>query len=102
MKEYMEHLQERLAQHSPDLGDCESVLGLLYEAYSDINPMPDPPEIKADFHRLYKQMNGMSLREMDQVLDPVCSLCRHHERSGFVHGVQIGVALATELKEPTP
>ena len=36
MKEYMEHLQARLVQHSPDLGDCESVLGLLYEAYSDI------------------------------------------------------------------
>lgn len=97
MKEYMKHLQEYLAQHSLDFGDCESVLGLLYEAYSDINPMPDPPEIKAEFHRLYDQMNGMSLREMDQVLDPVCSLCRHHERSGFMHGVQIGVALAKEL-----
>lgn len=97
MKEYMEHLQACLAQHSPDLGDCESVLGLLYEAYSDINPMPDPSEIKADFHRLYEQMNGMSMREMDQIIDPVCSLCRHHERLGFMHGVQIGVALAKEL-----
>ena len=73
------------------------MLSLLYEAYSDINPMSDP-QIKADFQRLYEQMNGMSLREMDQVIDPVCSLCRHHERSGFVQGVQVGVALSKELE----
>lgn len=97
MKAYLGQLQACLTQHSLDLGDYESVLSLLYEAYSDINPMPDPL-IKAAFQRLYEQMNGMSLREMDQVIDPVCSLCRHHERSGFVHGVQVGVALSKELK----
>ena len=96
MKAYLGQLKACLTQRILDLGDHESVLSLLYEAYSDINPMPDPPEIKAEFHRLYEQMNGMSLREMDQVIDPVCSLCRHHERSGFVHGVQVGVALLKE------
>ena len=96
MKAYLGQLKACLTQRSLDLGDHESVLGLLYEAYSDINPMPDPPEIKAEFHRLYEQMNGMTMREMDQILDPVCSLCRHHERSGFVHGVQMGVALSKE------
>lgn len=40
----------------------------------------------------------MTLREMDQILDPVCSLCRDHQRSGFAAGVQIGVRLAEELK----
>lgn len=40
MKEYMEHLQARLAQHSPDLGDCESVLGLLYEPTAISTPCP--------------------------------------------------------------
>lgn len=72
------------------------MLSLLYEAYSDINHMSDP-QIKADFQRLYEQMNGMSLREMDQVIDPVCSLCRHHERSGSVHGGAGGSILAKEL-----
>ena len=95
MKAYLGQLKACLTQRSLDLGDHESVLSLLYEAYSDINPMPDP-QIKADFQRLYEQMNGMSLREMDQVIDPVRSLCRHHERSGFVHGVQVGVALLKE------
>lgn len=96
MKAYLGQLKACLTQRSLDLGDHESVLSLLYEAYSDINPMPDP-QVKADFQRLYEQMNGMSLREMDQVIDPVCSLCRHHERSGFVHVVQVGIVLAGEI-----
>lgn len=98
MKEFMEHLQSYLAQYSPDLGDYESVLSLLYEAYNEVNPMDDP-QIKADFNQLYEQMNGMTLKEMDRIIYPVCTLCRDHERSGFVHGVQVGVALSNELEK---
>ena len=53
---------------------------------------------KQDFHKLYELMNGMPLREMDQIVYPVCTLCRDHERSGFIHGVQVGMRLAEELK----
>ena len=48
---------------------------------------------------LYRQMNGMPLREMDKIVYPVCKLCRDHERSGFVEGIKIGVRLRTELTE---
>ena len=41
---------------------------------------------------------SMPLREMDQIVYPVCTLCRDHERSGFIHGVQVGIRLAEELK----
>lgn len=99
MKEYLEHLQAHLTQHGLDLGDHESVLHLLYEAYSDVNPMIDP-QIKGDFNRLYEQMNGMSLMDMDRIIYPVCTLCRHHERSGFVEGVKVGITLSNELKFP--
>ena len=44
-------------------------------------------------------MNGMTIREMDRVVYPVCTLCRDHERSGFTHGVRVGVRLVTELQE---
>ena len=54
--------------------------------------------IVSDFHELYELMNGMPLREMDQIVYPVCTLCRDHERSGFIHGVQVGIRLAEELK----
>ena len=98
MTEYLSALRRRLDTHPPDLGDADSVLNLLYEAYSECNPMADA-QIKAGFHELYQLMNGMPLREMDEIINPVCSLCRDHERSGFVHGVRIGILLARELAE---
>lgn len=90
-------LRSHIDAHPPSCGDGDSVLTMLYEAFSEANPMDDS-RIKQDFHLLYQQMNGMTLREMDQILDPVCSLCRDHQRSGFAAGVQIGVRLAEELK----
>ena len=50
-----------------------------------------------DFHELYQQMNVMPLREMDQIVYPVCRLCRDHERAGFIEGIRLGILLAHEL-----
>lgn len=98
MKDYLTVLRDRITAHPPDLGDTDSVLSLLYEAYSEIDPMEDG-RIKAGFHELYQLMNGVPLEKMDEIINPVCFLCREHERSGFVHGVQIGMLLARELAE---
>lgn len=57
----------------------------------------DNDQIRADFHLLYQQMNGMPLKEMDKVIYPVCGLCRDHERSGFIAGIKIGIRLAEEI-----
>ena len=96
MERYIQALRECAQSHKPDFGDGESVLTLLYEAYSDNNRM-DNAQIKADFKDLYRQLEGKDLWEMDQILDPVCILCRDHERAGFVEGVKVGVMLAQEL-----
>lgn len=98
MKDYLKVLRERITAHPPDLGDTDSVLNLLYEAYSEMDPM-EGNQIRAGFHELYQLMNGVPLEKMDEIINPVCFLCREHERSGFVHGVQIGVLLARELAE---
>ena len=50
-------------------------------------------------HALYQAMNGMTLQEMDRIIYPVCTLCRNHERAGFVEGIKIGVLLQSELSE---
>lgn len=97
MKEYFETLRKHIGQHPPELGDADSVLAFLYEAYNAVNTMDDD-QIKADFNALYQAMNGMELREMDRVIDPVCTLCRDHERAGFIHGVQLGIRLFHELE----
>lgn len=96
LQEYIRALKSYIASRPPDLGDEDSVLGLLYEAHSESNAMYDD-EIKADFHALYEAMNGMPLREMDQIVYPVCTLCRSHQKSGFIEGVRIGVMLCSEL-----
>ena len=95
MKEYFETLKEHIEHHPPELGDADSVLALLYEAYNAVNTMDDD-RIKADFNALYQAMNGMELKEMDWIIDPVCKLCRDHERAGFVEGIKIGIQLAME------
>ena len=59
----------------------------------------DDGTIKEDFNELYRLMNGMELREMDIIIYPVCTLCRDHQRSGFVEGVKVGIRLKTELAE---
>ena len=97
MAEYIQALETYVASHKLNLGDGESLLSLLYEAYEDVNRIDDA-QIKADFAELYRLLNGMPLREMDWIINPVCSLRRDHERNGFVYGVQIGIRSALEGK----
>jgi len=97
MAEYIQALETYVASRKLKLGDGESILSLLYEAYGDANRIDDD-QIKADFGELYRLLNGMPLREMDWIINPVCALCRDHERSGFVHGVQVGIRLAQEIQ----
>ena len=78
------------------LQDSESILTMLYETYSDHHPMEDA-EIKEAFESLYQAMNGMELQEMDRIIYPICTLCRTHQRSGFIEGVKVGLRLEQEL-----
>ncbi len=74
----------------------DSVLGRLYESYSESKAMYDD-EIKADFHALYEAMNGMPLQDMDRIVYPVCTLCRCHQKSGFIEGIRVGIHLYHEI-----
>lgn len=96
MENYFEKLREYITANPPDFGDGDSVLTVLYETYADYNRMDDDT-IKEDFLKLYHLMNDMTLSQMDTILDPVCALCRDHQRSGFVEGVKIGILLREEL-----
>ena len=98
MEKYFEKQRSNIAENPPDFGDGDSVLTLLYEAYAESNRMDDG-NIKEDFNELYYLMNGMELREMDKIIYPVCTLCRDHQRSGFLEGVKIGMRLREELAD---
>ena len=62
MAEYIQALENYVASRKLNLGDGESILSLLYEAYGNINQMYDDL-IKADFAELYQALNGMPLQE---------------------------------------
>lgn len=90
-------LQDYAQSQKPAYGDGESILTLLYGAYSDSYRMDDA-QIKTDFNELYRHMNGMEFREKDKIIYSVCTLCRDHERSGFVEGGKVVIMLAHEVK----
>ena len=96
MNPYVEKLKQWAAENPPNYADADSVLGLLYEFFNENNPY-DNEQIRADFNDLYQQMNGMPLREMDNIIYPVCRLGQDHEKSGFINGVIIGIQLQKEI-----
>ena len=94
MNDYLTALQTHLTtQQSTN----QNILDLLYDAYNDTTGI-DNEEIKADFEELYRLMNGKSLKEIDEIIYAVCTLCRDHEKAGFVEGVKVGSMLFRELR----
>ena len=93
MNEYLTALQTHLAAQQPN---NQNILDLLYDAYNDTTGL-DNEAIKADFERLYEIINGKPLKEIDEIIYAVCTLCRDHEKAGFVEGVKVGIGLGKEL-----
>ena len=93
MNEYLTALQTHLTTQQPT---NQNLLDLLYDAYNDTTGM-DNEAIKADFEELYQLMNGKSLQEIDEIIYAVCTLCRDHEKAGFIEGVKVGIGLGQEL-----
>ena len=93
MNEYLTALQTHLV---PQQSTNQNILDLLYDAYNDTTGM-DNAEIKADFEKLYQLMNGKPLQEIDEIIYAVCTLCRDHEKAGFIEGVKVGIGLGQEL-----
>ena len=90
LKAYVEATTPRSEDLSP-----ESLLEMLFNVYTEFNGFDDQV-IQEDFNNLYTAMNGKTLREMDQIIYPVCTLCRDHEKTGFQEGVKVGIRLAQE------
>ena len=97
MNEYVKTLTRHVAENPPNYGDdAHSILEMLYAYYHECNNT-DSDAIKAAFEDLYQRMHGMPLREMDRIIDAVCTLCQEHEKAGFVEDVKIGILLDQEI-----
>ena len=98
MNEYIEALKRYVAENPPNYGsDANSILEMLYCYYHECNNA-DTDTVKAAFENLYQRMHGMTIREMDRIVDAVCTLCREHEKAGFVEGVRFWVQVEKEIK----
>ena len=98
MNEYIRILKRHVVENPPNYGsDAQSILEMLYSYYHACNNT-DTDAVKVAVADLYQRMHGMPLREMDRIVDAVCTLCREHEKAGFVEGVKVGVGLEKELK----
>ena len=95
--EFMKVLQTKLATLQPNYPDnAESILELLFDAYNESSGF-DNAAIKADFEELYWLMNGKPLKEIDEIIYTVCTLCRDHEKAGFIEGIRVGYQLSKEI-----
>ena len=97
VNEYVRILKRHVAENPPNYGnDALSILEMLFSYYHECNNT-DTDAVKAAFEDLYQRMHGMPLREMDRIVDAVCTLFREHEKAGFVEGVKVGVQIGHEL-----
>ena len=97
MDEFMTSLQSKLDTLQPNYPDnAESILAVLFDTYIESSGF-DNATIRADFEELYRLMNGKSLKEIDEIIYAVCTLCRDHEKSGFIEGIKVGVSLFCEV-----
>lgn len=98
MNKYIEGLKRHVAEKPSNYGsDADSILEILYSYYHECNNI-DSDAVKTAFEDLYQRMHGMPLQKMDRIVDAVCTLCREHERVGFIEGLKIGIQLAIEIK----
>ena len=99
MNEFIAALQTHLAAQQPNFPDnTESILEVLFDAYNESSGF-DNAVIKADFEELYRLMNGKSLKEIDEIIYTVCTLCREHEKAGFIEGIKVGFSLFCEVNK---
>ena len=98
MDEFMTALQSKIDTLQPNYSDnAESILEVLFDAYNESSDF-DNAGIKADFEELYRLMNDKPLKEIDEIIYAVCTLCRDHEKFGFVAGIKIGLYLFGETR----
>ena len=64
----------------------KSLLEILFNVYAEFNGF-DNDTIREDFNAPCAAMKGKSLKEMDEILLPVCTLCCDYQKVAFQEGV---------------
>lgn len=99
MNTRIEKLKAYVLEHPPifEKTGVDSALDTLYWNYTESNLLENNT-IKENFRALYQCIEHLELRNVDKVIDIVCTLCTEHQRISFAAGVQVGVQLIYELQ----
>ena len=81
---------------SVELGRHGTVLGMLYDAYTELNNT-ETHDVQQAFKKLYNLLDHVKDVDTEEIVNAVCDLCREHEKAGFINGIQIGIRLAREV-----
>ena len=98
MKKYITALQDYCKQSPPNHGDAESILNLLYQTYTEYNPIENQ-KIRAHFTTLRNHFPELHLKQFDPIFTTVSDLCLECEQLAFMEGLRLGVTLMLELSE---
>ena len=96
MDKIAKQLKAYIESHPIDLGDSESVLDQLYQAYAESHES-DPPEIGEGFKELEIFLCTLPLDDNNAVFNLCCRLCTAYEHKAFIDGLQYGAHLILEL-----
>lgn len=98
MHDLAQRLKAYIDAHPFNAGDSnnETVLDQLYQAYAESRES-DPPEIQAGFAELESFLESLPLDDNNAVFNLCCRLCTAYEYKAFLHGLQYGAHLMSEL-----
>ena len=99
--EIVESIKVYLAEHPVNYqGQVNSLLELLYYAYTEYNSV-ETPEFKAMIDPLSEKLKNLAANndEADTYMDIVFSMCSAYERQSYVEGIKVGMRLVLELME---
>ena len=99
MDTYRKILKDYLAEEKICYGvrDSGSLLEMLYWNYMEENRM-ETGKIDEAFAALAHILRQLPLKDHDEVWDLTCGLCVDYQKTGFCHGIRVGLQLGEELR----
>lgn len=97
LQNVVQYLKEHPANYQ---GQVDTLLELLYQAFTEYNSV-ETPEFKKGIHPLREKLRALvdTEQEADDYMNIVFSLCAVYERQGYIEGIKVGARLMMELVE---
>lgn len=95
LQNVVQYLKEHPANYQ---GQVDTLLELLYQAFTEYNSV-ETPEFKKGIHPLREKLRSLvdTEQDVDDYMDIVFSMCAAYERQGYIEGIKVGARLMMEL-----